>query len=133
MSYVTLLIFKFSPLKSHLSIFFRVLFIFRERGREGERKGEKYQCVVASYTSTPPPTPGTWPTTQACALTGNQTGKPLVRRPALNPLSHTCQGTSLHFFTFESGYYFQLQNFPFYSKSTLNVIDRFLERQGNYM
>ena len=24
------------------------LFIFRERGREGERKGEKHQCVVAS-------------------------------------------------------------------------------------
>ena len=25
------------------------LFIFRERGREGERKGEKHQCVVASH------------------------------------------------------------------------------------
>ena len=25
------------------------LFIFRERGREGERKGEKNQCVVASH------------------------------------------------------------------------------------
>ena len=24
------------------------LFIFRERGREGEREGEKHQCVVAS-------------------------------------------------------------------------------------
>ena len=24
------------------------LFVFRERGREGERKGEKHQCVVAS-------------------------------------------------------------------------------------
>ena len=23
------------------------LFIFRQRGREGERKGEKHQCVVA--------------------------------------------------------------------------------------
>ena len=27
---------------------------------------------------------GTWPTTQACALTGNWTGDPLVHRPALN-------------------------------------------------
>ena len=35
---------------------------------------------------------GTWPTTQACALTGNQTGEPLVCRLALNPLSHTSQG-----------------------------------------
>ena len=33
-----------------LSFFFKFyLFIFRERGREGEREGEKHQCVVASY------------------------------------------------------------------------------------
>ena len=25
------------------------LFIFRQRGREGEREGEKYQCVVVSH------------------------------------------------------------------------------------
>ena len=32
---------------------------------------------------------GTWPATQSCALTwGNQTGDPLVCRPALNPLSY---------------------------------------------
>ena len=31
---------------------------------------------------------GTWPTIQACALTGNGTGDPLVRRLVLNPLSH---------------------------------------------
>ena len=30
-----------------------ILFIFIERGREGEREGEKHQCVVASHT---PPT-----------------------------------------------------------------------------
>ena len=29
------------------------LFIFRQKGREGEREGEKHQCVVASYV---PPT-----------------------------------------------------------------------------
>ena len=33
--------------------FFTVLFIFRERGGEGEREGDKRQCVVASHT---PPT-----------------------------------------------------------------------------
>ena len=27
------------------------LFIFREKGREGEREGEKHQCVVASHAS----------------------------------------------------------------------------------
>ena len=35
---------------------------------------------------------GTWPKTQACALTRNRTGDLLVHRPALNPLSHTAQG-----------------------------------------
>ena len=33
----------------------------------------------------------TWPTTQACALSGNGTGNLSVLRPALNPLSHTSQ------------------------------------------
>ena len=66
------------------------LFIFRVRGREGEREEEKHQCVVASHA---PPTGGlTWSTTQECTLTGNQTGNPLVHRLALNPLSHTSQG-----------------------------------------
>ena len=34
---------------------------------------------------------GTWPATQACALTGNQPRNPFVRRPAPNPLSHASQ------------------------------------------
>ena len=71
---------------------FIYLFIyFREREREGEREGEKHQCVVASR-ATPC---RTWPATQARALTGNQTGDPLVRRLALNPLSHTRQNTTV--------------------------------------
>ena len=35
---------------------------------------------------------GTWPATQPNALTGNQTGDPLVLRLALNPPHHTSQG-----------------------------------------
>ena len=35
---------------------------------------------------------GTWPATQACALTGNQSGDPLVYRLVLNPLGHSSQG-----------------------------------------
>ena len=71
-------------------VYFKDLFIhlFLERGRQGEREGEKHQYVVASCV---PPT-GTWLATQACALTGNWTSNPLVHRPALNPLSHTSQG-----------------------------------------
>ena len=40
---------------------------------------------------------GTWPAAQACALTGNRTRGPLVRSLALNPLSHTTQGSILVF------------------------------------
>ena len=35
---------------------------------------------------------GTWPATQACAPTGNQSCDPLIYRSALSPLSHTSQG-----------------------------------------
>ena len=64
------------------------IYFYRQREREGQREGEKHQCVVASHA---PPT-GSWPTTQAYALTGNQTGDPLIHRPALNPQSYTSQG-----------------------------------------
>ena len=61
---------------------------FLERGREGEREGEKHQCVVASRA---PPTedlvhnPGMCPD-------WDSTGDPLVHRPALDLLSPTSQG-----------------------------------------
>ena len=51
------------------------LFTFRERRHEGEREGEKHRLVA-----TPTPPSGDLATTQACALTGNQTGNLLVRR-----------------------------------------------------
>ena len=71
--------------------FIQILFIyFRQRGREGEKEGEKHQCVVASHV--PPTGDLTWLTAQASTLTGNPTGDPLVCRLALNPLSHTSQG-----------------------------------------
>ena len=71
---------------------FTYLFLETKEGRK--REGEKHQCVVASRV---PPPLGTWPATQACALTGNQTGDTLVHRPAPNPLSHTSQGYLLSF------------------------------------
>ena len=36
---------------------------------------------------------GTWPTPQACALTGNHIGDTLFHRLLLNPLTHTSQST----------------------------------------
>ena len=43
------------------------IYLFLEKGREGEREGEKHPCVVASHVS---PLLGTWPAIQACAPTG---------------------------------------------------------------
>ena len=34
---------------------------------------------------------GTWPATQACALTGNPTGKPFGSQAGAQPLSHPSQ------------------------------------------
>ena len=42
------------------------IYLFLERGRDGDREGEEHQCVVASRAPQ-----GTWPATQACALMGN--------------------------------------------------------------
>ena len=78
------------------------LFIFRERGREGEREGESHQ-YVRDIDQLPPRTclqPGTRPTAQACSLTGNLTNDHYVGRPTLSPLSHTSQGYFIFIFYF---------------------------------
>ena len=47
----------------------KILFIFRERGREKERERN-----ISVWLPLLCPLLGTWPATQACALTGNRTG-----------------------------------------------------------
>ena len=71
----------------NISLFLNFIYLFLELGREGEREGEKH-CVWLPLVC---PLLGTWPATQAHALTGNRTSDPLVHRPMLNPLSHTSQ------------------------------------------
>ena len=56
---------------------------FLERGREKERERNINVWLPLLH-----PQPGTWPATQACALTGNWTSDPLVRRPAGRPSIH---------------------------------------------
>ena len=72
----------------------KTLFIFRE-GKGGRKRGR--ETSMCGCLSRPPPLLGTWAITQACALTGNRTSNPLVRRLTLNPLSHTSQGWSCVF------------------------------------
>ena len=67
---------------------FKDFICFLERGREGERERN-----ISVWLPLVCPQLGLWAATQACALTGNQTSDPLVCRLALNPLSHTSQGS----------------------------------------
>ena len=60
----------------------------------GEREKAK-ERNISVWLPLARPLLGTWPTTQAYALTGNRTVNPLVCRPALNPLSHMSQGIIL--------------------------------------
>ena len=63
------------------------LFIFRDRGREGGGDKEKHQFVVASHA---PPTGDLARHEGMCPDWGSNRW-PVVRRPALNPLSHISQ------------------------------------------
>ena len=71
-----------------LMVLFIYLFIylFRGEGREKERERNINVWLPLMW-----PPLGTWPITQACALTGNPTGDPM-----LNPLSYTSQGIFSH-------------------------------------
>ena len=78
--------------------YFFILLLILERGREGERKGEKHGCeretsVVCLHT----PQLGTKRATSTRALTGNQTGDLLVCRITPSQLSHAGQGDILFF------------------------------------
>ena len=70
-----------------LLLFFKnFTYLFLERGEEKEKEKERNITVCLPLVC---PLLGTWPSTQACALTGNGTSDPLVHRPTLNLLSHT--------------------------------------------
>ena len=71
----------------NLCFFKYFIYLFLERGEGREKEGN-----INVWLPLQRPLLGTWPATQACALTRNQTSNPLIHRPALNPLSHTSQG-----------------------------------------
>ena len=95
--------------------YFIYLFLERGEGKEKERERNINVWLPLVPLSGGP----TWPTTQACAQTGNLTGDPLVCRPTLNPLSHTSQGqfVLLNPFTFSS-----ILTTPLLSGSHQNVL-----------
>ena len=76
-------------------IFLRFIYYFFFWRREGKEKERKRN--INMWLTLMRPLLGTWPAIQACALTGNQPGDPLVFRLALNPLSHTSQGNIIFY------------------------------------
>ncbi|KAF6119697.1 hypothetical protein HJG60_010145 [Phyllostomus discolor] len=69
-------------------------YLFLEGGEAREEERERSTSVWLPLLCSQQ---GTWPATQACALTGNRTGDPSVHRPTLSPLSHTSQGSPVFF------------------------------------
>ena len=81
------------PIHASLSFFCKdFIYLFLDRGERREKERERNINVWLPLAH---PSSGTWPTTQACPLTGNQTSDPLVCRPVFNSLSHTSQGSCL--------------------------------------
>ena len=71
-----------------LNNFFKeFIYLFGERGREGERERNINVWLPLPWTPL-----GAWATTQACALTGNRTLCHFRLQPTLNPLSDTRKG-----------------------------------------
>ena len=78
-----------------LLLLLKILFIYILEREEGGRKRGTETSMCERYINWLPlthPQSGTWPATQACALAGNRTGDPSVRRPVLSPPSHTSWG-----------------------------------------
>ena len=80
-----------------LSVLLSLSCMCMQEKEKGERREKERERNINVWLPLTHPLLGTWPTTQACALTRNQTSNPLVHRPALNPLSHTSQDGKFDF------------------------------------
>ena len=107
--------------------FFKDLFIYFQREGKGGREREKNINVQLPLTCS---LLRTWPTTQACALTGNRSSNPVVHRLVwLHPLSHTSQGSNkiilikLPFLDFTNLYTLGSINFTKLLYSSKKIID----------
>ena len=76
---------------SYLLYFQKIFFSFREKVREGKERERNINVRLPLIH----PLLGIWLVTQACTLNGCDTIYPLVLRLALNPLSHSSQGSFL--------------------------------------
>ena len=83
------------------------IYLFLDREGKGGRKRRRDTSMLKRYIDQMPlacPQVGTWPTTQASALTGNWTNDLSVHTSVLNPLSHISQACYLWYRTFVSSF-----------------------------
>ena len=76
---------------SFFFFFFKRFYLFLDRGEGREKEGGRETSICGCLSHAPYWRPGL--ETQACALTGSPPDDPWARRQALNPLSHTNQGS----------------------------------------
>ena len=82
---------------THFGFFKDLIYLFfleREKGREKEREGK-----ISAWLPLVRPLLGTWPATQSCALTENQTGYHFVSQPSAQ--SAELHQPGLHFLIFK--------------------------------
>ena len=104
-------------------IFLKIFYLFLERGEGREKERDRNINVWLPLTCH---LLGTWPTTQACALTGNQTRDLLVHRSALNPLNHTSRGC----FIKKSFINYAITIIPFFPPLFLSALHSFSHQQS---
>ena len=101
-----------TDLQVYCFIFFKdFIYLFFRQGKEKEREGNINVLLPLGR-----PPLGTWPTTQACALTGNQTSDPFICRLALKHWATPARVYCLIFMHVFSSH-------PFYSMECLYEFD----------
>ena len=90
-SYTTFYLFIHQLMMDNCVVFIFFLKIFKIYFQRGEGRERERKRNISVWLPLTCPLLGTWPKTQTCALTRNQTGDPLICRPVLNPLSHSSQ------------------------------------------
>ena len=100
------------------------IYLFLEMGEGKEEKMERNINVWLLLTW---PELGTWPAIQACTLTGNRTNDSFIQSLALNPQSHTNQGSiCFHLFVSSPISFFSVLQFSEY-RSFMSLV-KFIPR-----
>ena len=101
---------------------FYIYYIYRIILERGEGREKERERNINVWLPLARPQLGTWPTTQACALTGDQTSDFLVCGSTINPLGQTSQGYFWWFpYNLQTSIYFTPQLLNMYIMNKVRV------------